>query len=55
MVGLFNLLFFSYGFKRTFYSNVCVIFAYFLEFLKKIPLTELFLKDSQFWEMVDFF
>ena len=45
-------LFFSHGFKRAFYRNVCAIFTYFLE---KITLNDLFLWDSQFWEMADFF
>jgi hypothetical protein len=52
MGGLFYSLFFSHGFKRAFCRNVCAIFTYFLE---KITLNELFLRDSQFWEMADFF
>ncbi len=52
MVGLFYSLFFSNVFKRACYSKVCAIFTYFLE---KITLIELFLRDSQFWEMADFF
>jgi hypothetical protein len=46
--GLFYSLFFSHGFKRAFYKNVCAIFTHFLE---KNSLNELFLRDSQFWEM----
>jgi hypothetical protein len=38
--------------KGFFYRNNCAIFTY---FLGKITLNELFLKDSQFWEMADFF
>ena len=52
MGGLFYSLFFFHDFKRAFYRNVCAIFTYFLE---KITLNELFFRDSQFWEMADFF
>ena len=52
MGGLFYSLFFSHGFKKAFYRNVCAIFIYFLE---KNTLNELSLRDSQFWEMADFF
>jgi hypothetical protein len=52
MGGLFYSLFVSCDFKFVFYINVCAIFTYFLE---KITLNELFLWDSQFWEMADFF
>jgi hypothetical protein len=52
MGGLFYSFFFSHGFKRAFYRNICAIFTYFLE---KITLNELFLIDSQFLEMADFF
>ena len=48
---MFNSLFFSPGFKRAFYSNVCAIFTY---FWGKITLNELFLRDYQFWEMAYF-
>jgi hypothetical protein len=51
MGDLFYSLFFSHGFKRPFYRNVCAI-SY---FWGKITLNELFLRDSQFWEMADFF
>ncbi len=51
MWGLFYSLFFSHGFKRALDSNVCAIYTY---FWGKITLNELFLRNSQFWEMVDF-
>jgi hypothetical protein len=50
--GLFYSFFFSHGFKRALNSNVFAIFTYFLE---TITLTKLFLRDSQFWKMADFF
>ena len=52
MGGLFYSLFFSHGFKRAFYRNVCANFTFFWQ---KITLNELLLRDSQFWEMADFF
>jgi hypothetical protein len=52
MTGLFHLLFLSCNFKTVFFDQIGAISTY---FWPKMTQKEFFLRDSQSWELADFF